>query len=169
MILCWASWDKISENLKSMMEEMPKIYKNITFLYIDCDEAEDIIDYLNVDTVQTIVVMHPQASSKEEKIERHLGLRPQQLTDLVDNQNNFYKDWYEHEKQRAFRDIEGYILKYPFFIFIKGTKQDPKCKFTRRLVELLGKSQYDYQTFNILADERIRHWLKSYSNWPTYP
>jgi thioredoxin-like negative regulator of GroEL len=51
MILCWASWDNISENLKSMMEEMPKIYKNITFLYIDCDEAEDIIDYLNVDTV----------------------------------------------------------------------------------------------------------------------
>jgi hypothetical protein len=29
-----------------MMEEMPKIYKNITFLYIDCDEAEDIVDYL---------------------------------------------------------------------------------------------------------------------------
>lgn len=77
MILCWASWDNISENLKSMMEEMPKIYKNITFLYIDCDEAEDIIDYLNVDTVQTIVVMHPQASTKEEKIERHVGLRPE--------------------------------------------------------------------------------------------
>jgi len=27
MILCWANWDKISENLKSMMEEMPKLYK----------------------------------------------------------------------------------------------------------------------------------------------
>jgi hypothetical protein len=59
MILCWASWDKISENLKSMMEEMPKVYQNIRFLYIDCDEAEDIIDFLNVDSVQTVVVMHP--------------------------------------------------------------------------------------------------------------
>ena len=51
VILCWAQWDQISENLKSMFEEMPKVYKNITFCYIDCDESEDIVDFLKVDTV----------------------------------------------------------------------------------------------------------------------
>ena len=113
--------------------------------------------------------MHPQASTKSESVERHIGLRPEQLSELIENENNFYKNWYEIEKKRAFRDIEGYISSYPFFMFIKGSKEEPKCKFTRRLVELLGKSGYEYKTFNILADERIRHWLKLYSNWPTYP
>jgi len=40
------------------------------------------------------------------------------------------------------------------------------------LVETLAtnsKGPYEYETFNILADERIRLWLKSYSNWPTFP
>ena len=34
---------------------------------------------------------------------------------------------------------------------------------------MLGKHGYEYNTFNILADERIRQWLKVYSKWPTYP
>jgi glutaredoxin-related protein len=28
---------------------------------------------------------------------------------------------------------------------------------------------YDYKTFNILGDERIRQWLKVYTKWPTFP
>lgn len=28
---------------------------------------------------------------------------------------------------------------------------------------------YRYRFFDILKDERIRQWLKFYSNWPTFP
>lgn len=73
----------------------------------------------------------------------------------MDRENTFYKQWYENEKKKVFRDIEGLVGSYPFFIFIKGTKEEPKCKFTRRLVgELLPG--YEYKTYNILSDERIR-------------
>ena len=55
-------------------------------------------------------------------------------------------------------------------MFIKGTLDTPKCKFTRRLVESLKPFEYrNIKTFNILEDERIRQWLKFYSNWPTFP
>jgi monothiol glutaredoxin len=55
-------------------------------------------------------------------------------------------------------------------MFIKGTLDAPKCKFTRRLVESLAPFRYrNIKTFNILEDERIRQWLKFYSNWPTFP
>lgn len=70
---------------------------------------------------------------------------------------------------KAFREIDDLVKSNPFFAFIKGTSEAPKCKFTRRLVELFGKSQYKYKTFDILGDERIRQWLKFYSNWPTFP
>ena len=56
-----------------------------------------------------------------------------------------------------------------FFAFIKGTPEQPKCKFTRKLVDIFSKNGYRYKTFDILGDERIRQWLKFYSNWPTFP
>ena len=164
----WASWDSHSQNLLSMLQEMPSIYKNVQVAYVDCDEAEDLIDSLDVDTVQTVVVLHPigSESRSNEKIE---GIRAETLTDIVEKENKAYDGWYELEKKKAFRDIEASIATFPFFIFIKGTKEEPKCKFTRRLVEMLGKSDYDYRTFNILENSRIRQWLKTYSNWPTFP
>ena len=52
---------------------------------------------------------------------------------------------------------------------MKGSKDQPKCKFTRKLVETLAKSDYSYGTFDILQDERIRQWVKVYTKWPTIP
>lgn len=54
-------------------------------------------------------------------------------------------------------------------MFIKGTLDEPKCKFTRRLSEAIKPFEYKIKTFSILTDERIRQWLKFYSNWPTFP
>ena len=55
-------------------------------------------------------------------------------------------------------------------MFIKGTLDTPKCKFTRKLVDSMKPYGYrNIKTLNILEDERIRQWLKFYSNWPTFP
>mmetsp|Transcript_22784 Transcript_22784/g.17218 ORF Transcript_22784/g.17218 Transcript_22784/m.17218 type:complete len:88 (+) Transcript_22784:461-724(+) len=61
------------------------------------------------------------------------------------------------------------VKSWPFFAFIKGTPEQPKCKFTRRLLEMFAKYQYKFKTFDILEDERVRQWLKHYSKWPTFP
>jgi Grx4 family monothiol glutaredoxin len=63
------------------------------------------------------------------------------------------------------------MVKSPpgFFLFIKGSPEAPKCKFTRKLLEMLGPKGYRFRHFDILKDERIRQWLKFYSNWPTFP
>lgn len=56
------------------------------------------------------------------------------------------------------------------FMFIKGSLGEPKCKFTRRLVENLKPLNYrNIKTLNILENERIRQWLKFYTKWPTFP
>lgn len=68
-----------------------------------------------------------------------------------------------------FREIEDYVKTNPFFAFIKGSPEAPKCKFTRKLVDLFNQGQYKYKTFDILGDEKIRSWMKFYSNWPTFP
>lgn len=34
---------------------------------------------------------------------------------------------------------------------------------------MFAKEGYRYKTFDILKDERIRQWVKFYTNWPTIP
>lgn len=153
IILFWASWDDNSETLKGMIEEMPKVYKNLQFAYVDCDES-DLVDTFDVENVQTVVTVHPEGSGK--KNETSVGIKPADLTSLVEAENKFYADWYENEKKRAFRDIEGLIGTHPFYIFIKGTKEAPFCKFTKKLFGLIKPLGYDFECFNIFSDERIR-------------
>lgn len=95
---------------------------------------------------------------------------PEKLAQTIEVQNEFYQKWFEEEKLKAFREIEDMVTGQPqFYAFIKGTPDQPKCKFTRRLVEQFAAKGYRYRTFDILKDERIRQWLKFYSNWPTFP
>lgn len=80
ILLFWASWDTSSETLKNMMQEMPKVYKNVRLGYVDCDES-DLVDTLDVDTVQTLVIIHPEGSCK--KTDKYIGIKPEQLTETV--------------------------------------------------------------------------------------
>ena len=152
-LLFWANWDQISETLKTMMDEMPKVYQNVRLAYCDCEESE-LVETLDVETVQTIAVIHPQGSGRD--VEKKEGIKPDELSALVEQENQFYKEWFEQEKNKIFRDIESHVSTFPFFIFVKGSKLEPKCKFTRRLVDSLAKFDYDYKTFNIFSDEKIR-------------
>lgn len=152
-VLFWASWDEGSEQLKGMMEELPKMYQNVRFAYVDCDSS-DLVDTLDVENVQTLVVIHPEGSGRQTA--QQIGVKAEQLTELVESENKFYEEWYESEKKKAFRDIESYIGTYPFFIFVKGSKEQPKCKFSKKLAALMAEGGYDYKTFDILQDERIR-------------
>ena len=54
-------------------------------------------------------------------------------------------------------------------VFIKGTPQEPRCGFTRQLIEILQNKDVKYGSFDILSDNDVREGLKKYSNWPTYP
>jgi len=55
-------------------------------------------------------------------------------------------------------------------VFIKGTPENPKCGFTRKLIDLFRENKIrDFCFFDILMDEEIRTYIKIYSNWPTFP
>jgi Grx4 family monothiol glutaredoxin len=57
-----------------------------------------------------------------------------------------------------------------FMVFIKGTPQEPKCKFSKALLRfLMDNNITKFGYFNILEDAVTREALKVYSNWKTYP
>ncbi|XP_063076924.1 glutaredoxin 3 isoform X2 [Engraulis encrasicolus] len=54
-------------------------------------------------------------------------------------------------------------------LFMKGNPQEPRCGFSRQIVQIFKDQSIQYSSFDILSDEEVRQGLKTYSNWPTYP
>ncbi len=50
-----------------------------------------------------------------------------------------------------------------------GSPTEPKCGFSRKVVEALQEINQPFGHFDILTDEAIRQGLKEYYQWPTYP
>lgn len=54
-------------------------------------------------------------------------------------------------------------------LFIKGTPEAPRCKFSRAAVARLAEAGVRYTSFDILADEAVRAGLKEFGGQGTYP
>jgi Grx4 family monothiol glutaredoxin len=50
-----------------------------------------------------------------------------------------------------------------------GSPSEPKCGFSRKVVDALDNISQNFGYFDILTDEAVRQGLKEYSQWPTYP
>lgn len=67
------------------------------------------------------------------------------------------------------KKLKELIESEEVLLFMKGDKYLPECGFSAKVVEILNELKVEYTTFDILQDEEVRHSLKLYSNWPTYP
>jgi Grx4 family monothiol glutaredoxin len=65
--------------------------------------------------------------------------------------------------------IERLIRCDEVVVFMKGTREAPRCGFSRKIIELLQKKGVEFTTYNILEDEELRQELKEFSRFPTYP
>ena len=54
-------------------------------------------------------------------------------------------------------------------LYMKGTKEQPMCGFSAKVVNILNNHSVVFQDVNILEDPEIRIRLSEYSNWPTIP
>lgn len=68
-----------------------------------------------------------------------------------------------------FKRLADLVRAAPVMLFMKGTPGDPKCGFSREMVNILRAQAVKYGFFNILADDEVRQGLKQFADWPTYP
>jgi Grx4 family monothiol glutaredoxin len=73
------------------------------------------------------------------------------------------------ETTRLNQRLQNLIRSADVMIFMKGTPAQPRCGFSRQVIEIFTKEQIPIATFDILTDEDVRQGLKVFSNWPTYP
>jgi len=68
------------------------------------------------------------------------------------------------------RNTIAYQVKNsPILLYMKGTREQPMCGFSARVVQILNTLGVSYETVNVLENEEIRQGIKEFSNWPTIP
>ncbi|CAL4942641.1 unnamed protein product [Urochloa decumbens] len=65
--------------------------------------------------------------------------------------------------------LEQLVNSHPVFLFMKGTPEQPRCGFSRKVVDILKQEGVDFGSFDILTDNDVREGMKKFSNWPTFP
>jgi len=65
--------------------------------------------------------------------------------------------------------LKSLITKSPVMLFMKGSPEEPRCGFSKRITELLQQHNIQFGHFDILEDQEVRQGLKEFSSWPTYP
>ena len=65
--------------------------------------------------------------------------------------------------------IKAQISAAPVVLYMKGTPDFPQCGFSARVVNALRACGAQFAHHDILEDAEVRHELKLFSNWPTFP
>ncbi|CAI9755156.1 unnamed protein product [Fraxinus pennsylvanica] len=65
--------------------------------------------------------------------------------------------------------LQGLINSSEVVLFMKGKPDEPRCGFSRKVVDILTEEKVKFGSFDILSDDEVRQGLKVYSNWSSYP
>ena len=68
--------------------------------------------------------------------------------------------------KETFKEIPVYPENV-YVLFMKGTKTEPKCKYSRQMVELLNQNGLDYESVNLNDHPELKPLLKEH--FPTFP
>ena len=59
--------------------------------------------------------------------------------------------------------------KDPVVLYMKGNPTFPQCGFSSTVVQILKHIGVEFQSYDVLQDEKLREGIKYLSNWPTIP
>ncbi|KAI8976739.1 thioredoxin-like protein [Pilobolus umbonatus] len=160
----------MNEVFKELSAKFPALY----FLKIEAEEYADISEKYEISAVPSFILI-----KNDRPVDRIEGAKAAELTNTVAKHAKGVLNKFSVNTTTATETIKpvkdlnsrlkALINSAPVMIFIKGTPQQPRCGFSRQLIDILTQQKVKYSSFNILADEDVRQGLKSYSDWPTFP
>ncbi|GAB5585213.1 glutaredoxin [Umbelopsis nana] len=169
----WASWAEPCKQMNDVFQELSAKFSALTFIQIEAENFPEISEQFEIESVPSFVIL--KNKNVVTKVE---GAKAAELSNAVakyakgvlgnNTASNAVAQGTEPVRDLQSR-LKALVTSAPVMIFIKGTPQQPRCGFSRQLIELLAEQNVRYSSFNILADEDVRQGLKEFSNWPTYP
>ncbi|XP_048407088.1 glutaredoxin 3 isoform X2 [Stegostoma tigrinum] len=153
----WASWAHQCLQMNEVMTELSKEYPHVIFVKLEAESVPEVSEKYGISSVPTFLFF-----KNCQRIDRVDGARAPDLTKKVQQHS-------ETTKQDLNEQLGKLLNSAPCMLFMKGTPQEPRCGFSKKIVEILNEHNIRFCSFDILSDEDVRQGLKVYSNWPTYP
>ncbi|MDP3862839.1 MAG: Grx4 family monothiol glutaredoxin [Phaeovulum sp.] len=69
----------------------------------------------------------------------------------------------------ALTTIRETVATNDVVLYMKGTKEMPKCGFSSRIAGVLNFMGVSFKDVDVLADAEVRQGIKDFSEWPTIP
>src|SRR5271157_4208645 len=67
------------------------------------------------------------------------------------------------------KKIEQLIHDHPIFVFMKGTPEQPMCRFSAIVKDIFDELKVPFRGYDVLEDYEMREAIKDYTGWPTLP
>ncbi len=160
--------------MQGIFSSLAEKYSAINFFLVEAENVPEVSEALSVVVVPTF-----SACIGDKVVGKLEGANPSELIKLIKNLDEYKSasasssiaDGVAGEYEAAALDkrLVQLINMAPVVLFMKGTPAEPKCGFSRQIVEILKTNEVGFASFNILSDEAVRTRLKTFSDWPTYP
>lgn len=160
-----AEWADECTLMNTVITELAKEFKHTHFIRVGAEEAAEVTQDYGVEEVPTCIVL------KELKVmDKVVGADAALLSKVVKfHSTSFVAPVINATPQNLDDRLKALISSQPCMLFMKGDPTEPKCGFSRQIIELLNSNSVQFGHFDILSDNEVRQGLKKYSDWPTYP
>ncbi|XP_051770882.1 glutaredoxin 3 [Ctenopharyngodon idella] len=162
-----APWAPQCSQMNDVMTELAKEHKHTMFVKLEAEAVPEVSEKYEITSVPTFLFF-----KGGEKIDRLDGAHAPELTNKVQRLGSSGGGAVgvgDVPKEDLNERLKRLINAAPCMLFMKGSPQEPRCGFSRQIVQILKDHNVQYSSFDILSDEEVRQGLKTYSNWPTYP
>ncbi|KAJ2726249.1 glutaredoxin [Coemansia sp. Benny D115] len=173
VIFFWASWAEQCKQVESVIDDLATKYAKTQFFKVEAEEFEDISEAYEIAAVPTVII-----AKKAKIVGRVDGVNVAEVVKQVATNcgaaNGITSQPASASSPVEFKQdlntrLKGLIERAPVMVFIKGTAVQPRCGFSKKIINMLNEQNIKYGYFDILTDEQVRQGLKEYSDWPTFP
>ncbi|ESO99023.1 hypothetical protein LOTGIDRAFT_238952 [Lottia gigantea] len=160
-----ANWAPQCKQINDVLTELSKNTKNTKIVQLEAENVPEISQKYEIVAVPTVVFF-----KNGEKVDRLDGANVAELSKKVSKWSSGSQVvTSEPPKQDLNTRLKNLINQANVMLFMKGSPREPKCGFSRQIIQILNDNQIEFGYFDILTDDDVRQGLKKYSDWPTYP
>ncbi|XP_052169808.1 uncharacterized protein LOC127786440 [Oryza glaberrima] len=191
----WAAWCEASKQMDEVFAHLAVDFPHAVFLRVEAEEQPEISEAYGVTavpyfvflkegkTVDTLEGANPAslankvaklagpASVAESAVPASLGVAagPAVLEKVQEMAQQNGASATSSAEDALNKRLEQLVNSHPVFLFMKGTPEQPRCGFSRKVVDVLKQEGVEFGSFDILTDNDVREGMKKFSNWPTFP
>jgi len=178
LINFWAPWAAPCEKMNELVAELAIKYPELLTLQVAAEEQPDVAESFEIEAVPTFIILQGHtllsringADAAALTTQIATFIKPKVSVKPLSSTNRSPATASRVETQEELNTrLKALVNQDKIMLFMKGTPSQPRCGFSRRIVELLNAEGVKYSTFDIFSDEGVRAGLKEYNNWPTFP